>query len=244
MCRRFTQLSRSEVASAAAEVSRALAMEAGEGEQLRLFYLEGLQSVRPFLSRPNPSQTQGFPEGAQRDAFPGNVTAVVLPTGAGAQLAVADMVWGFKNEWKPGLVYNARLETALSQRGSMWAESIAHRRCIVPVAGFFETHGSETVRNPLTGRRVKRQYLFSADSGKTLHLACIHEKGRFAVVTVEPDAVVGAVHDRMPLALDATGAALWLLGEYARAAESHRAGVSAKPDRIAGESDRLFDPTA
>lgn len=60
------------------------------------------------------------------------------------------------------------------------------------------------------GRRP--QYRFAASDESALLLAGLRIGDRFALVTCEPDAVVGAVHTRMPLALAAPEALAWLDG--------------------------------
>ena len=69
----------------------------------------------------------------------------------------------------------------------MWAGPISRGRCVVPARGFFETHGTETVRSPKT---------------------C------FSVVTTSPNAVVLPVHDRMPLVLSPQEAVWWLRASW------------------------------
>lgn len=60
-------------------------------------------------------------------------------------LGVRELSWGFEESWKPGVVFNTRIESATKPT---WQESMQHRRCILPVPAFFETHREETY--PLT----------------------------------------------------------------------------------------------
>ncbi|WP_080797411.1 SOS response-associated peptidase [Arabiibacter massiliensis] len=205
MCRRFIMIDRDEVMAIAREIARDL-----QGREGELASLDPLEAYRPFLSQP--ADPAG---GAAREAFPSSTVALIAPTGCGAQLAVADMTWGFEVPWKRGPVFNTRIETALDDPSCMWAESLARRRCIVPARAFFESHGSETVPSPRTGKPVKRQYAFERPDGAPLLLAGIHDQGRFSLVTTEPNAAVAPVHDRMPLALDAAESADWLAGDLA-----------------------------
>lgn len=205
MCRRFVIVERAEVARIAAEIARDVAAHAGE-----LSALDPLEAWRPFLSAP----VSDAP-GVQREAFPQAVVPLIAPTGVGAQLAVADMVWGFEVPWKKGPVFNTRIETALDDPSCMWAESLARRRCLVPAWAFYESHATETVPSARTGKPVKRQYAFARPDGAPLLLAGIHDQGRFSLVTTQPNETVAPVHDRMPLTLDTREAALWLAGNYA-----------------------------
>ncbi|MEY8461076.1 SOS response-associated peptidase family protein [Eggerthellaceae bacterium 24-137] len=179
--------------------------------------------------------------------------AGVLPDGTGGAKGVAaenlvriDLVWGVDVPWKRGLVFNARIESALTGSG-MWAEAMERGRCIVPVRAFYETqnveapevggvwsesagrgydaeqgvlgveNAREAVARPAPRSRGRRpQYRFANEGGAALLLAALRVGDRFALVTTEPDAVVGAVHNRMPLSLTAPEALAWLGAADAR----------------------------
>ncbi|MFR5829089.1 MAG: SOS response-associated peptidase family protein [Adlercreutzia equolifaciens] len=114
------------------------------------------------------------------------------------------MLWGVDVSWKRGLVFNARIESALSGSG-LWNQAIEDGRCVVPVRAFYET------RNVDEGARGRKpQYRFSNAGGTALLLAGLCLNDRFVLVTCEPDAVVGRVHSRMPLSLTAPEALAWL----------------------------------
>lgn len=161
-------------------------------------------------------------------------------------LARVDLVWGVDVPWKRGLVFNARIESALAGSG-MWAEAMERGRCIVPVRAFYETQNveaseaggvwsesvgrdydteqgalgvesvRETIARPAPRSRGRRpQYRFANEGGAALLLAALRVGDRFALVTTEPDAVVGAVHNRMPLSLTAPEALAWLGAADAR----------------------------
>lgn len=221
MCRRFIMIDRDEVMDIAREIARDL-----EGHEGELASLDPLEAYRAFLSPPADPAA-----GGAREAFPSSTVALIAPTGRGAQLAVADMAWGFEVEWRQGPVFNTRIETALAHPEGMWGESLARRRCVVPARAFFESHGSETVPSERTGRPVKRQYAFERPDGSPLLLAAVHDRGRFSLVTAEPCAAVAPVHDRMPLALSPGEAALWLRGAYGPLVDRSGVELSARPER-------------
>ena len=77
---------------------------------------------------------------------------------------------------------------------------------------------------------MRRSYSFARADGAPLILAGIHEAGRFSLVTTEPSPVVAPVHSRMPLALDADGAALWLVGDFAAALGRSAPALEAAPE--------------
>lgn len=81
-----------------------------------------------------------------------------LPTFTPGSLGVRELSWGFEESWKPGVVFNTRIESATKP---MWRESMEHRRCILPVLAFFETHREETYPSPKTGKLIKRHMNFA-----------------------------------------------------------------------------------
>lgn len=145
----------------------------------------------------------------------------------GGDLARVDLLWGVDVSWKRGLVFNARIESALSGSG-LWSEAVENGRCIVPVRAFYETQNVESASladveqgvlglrsdrsmgAPSRSRGRKPQYRFSNAGGTALLLAGLRLGDRFVLVTCEPDAVVGRVHSRMPLSLTAPEALAWL----------------------------------
>lgn len=136
------------------------------------------------------------------DCYPGAESSVIVAEES--DLARVDLLWGVDVSWKRGLVFNARIESALSG-SDLWSEAVENGRCIVPVRAFYETRNVDGG----TGGR-KPQYRFASAGGTALLLAGLRLGDRFVLVTCEPDAVVGRVHSRMPLSLTAPEALAWL----------------------------------
>lgn len=218
MCGRFIMVDHSVLANIAAEIAQDLAAHEGE-----LASLDPLESYRHFLAEPRASE--------HANAFPSSVVALIAPTAHGTQVAIANMTWGFEVTWKAGLVFNTRLETALEKPNGMWGASLARRRCIVCAEGFYEAHGTETVPSKKTGRPIKRPYLFEQTNGAPLRMAAIHDKGRFSLVTTEPNATVAPVHNRMPLTLTQQETILWLTGNFEKLRELSPVELTSRPER-------------
>lgn len=111
-----------------------------------------------------PVETAGDPQ-QPLEARPGSLVPVLCVRDG--RLALVDMTWGYEAPWKPGsgsLIFNARLESALTKPGNMWAESLASRRCVVPARRFFESHRSLTTPSPRTGKPIKQQMVFELAS--------------------------------------------------------------------------------
>ena len=183
------------------------------------------------------------------DAYPGSQVPLFVCDPSG-QMDVAVLTWGFKS---PGagskLVFNTRIETALSQARSgrgLWAGPITEGRCLVPVRGFYEnadrrgrTAAAATpggVGNPSGGAQgekvpqVRRgtgaarpparpQYRFRLAGHGVFLLACVRDEERFSVVTCEPNADVAPIHFRMPLVLGPGESHVWLGPDFASLAD-------------------------
>lgn len=81
--------------------------------------------------------------------------------GRGSDLARVDLLWGVDVSWKRGLVFNARIESALSGSG-LWSEAIEGGRCIVPVRAFYETQNVESAASVGVGAALAEDAPFGA----------------------------------------------------------------------------------
>lgn len=122
------------------------------------------------------------------------------------------MRWGFLPEWykTPSggpLLINARSDT-LAEKPAFRAAA-RQRRCLIPVAGFYEWTRKEDVRLPW--------YIYPRQEG-TFAFAGVWQswnKGpvpidSFAIVTTDANRPMSQLHHRMPLILGQEAWALWL----------------------------------
>lgn len=155
-------------------------------------------------------------EGAARSPFPafdeGSSPQPFVP----GDLQVRGMRWGFEEPWKPGVVFNTRIESA---GRPMWRDSMEHRRCIIPVCSFFETSATETVPSPRTGRPMRRSFEFAEPNGQVTFVGGVWRGDRFSMVTTEANRWMAPVHHRMPLVLRPDELAQWLGPDYLRLAD-------------------------
>ena len=126
------------------------------------------------------------------------------------------MRWGFEESWKPGVVFNTRIESAGKP---MWRDSMEHRRCIIPVRSFFETSATGTEPSPRTGRPVRRSFEFTAPNSLVTLIGGVWKGDRFSMVTTEANRWMAPVHHRMPLVLRPSELAQWLGPDYLRLAD-------------------------
>lgn len=158
-------------------------------------------------------------------AYPQSMAPLIVPTfdtalgavsiGEGS-LEARELSWGFEESWKPGVVFNTRIESALKPT---WRDSMAHRRCVVPVPAFFETSQSETYPSPKTGKPIKRQYEFRIPGQGVILIGCIWRGNAFSMVTTEANASMAPVHHRMPLIVRQEELPLWFGPDYQRLAD-------------------------
>jgi putative SOS response-associated peptidase YedK len=148
------------------------------------------------------------------NAAPGQDLPVVrLDATARGGRVLEPMRWGLVPSWAAGpedagRPINARAETAATKPS--FREALRRRRAIVPADGFFEWKRGDRVREPFAIRLKSREtFAFAGlfEEWKPLDGA---PQRTFAILTTRPNALVGALHDRMPVILSPEGEDLWL----------------------------------
>ena len=134
--------------------------------------------------------------------------------------------WGMR-----GKLVNLRAETVLAKFRSSG-------RCLVPASGFYEWKNE--------GRR-KQPFYFQPRDEPLLAFGALWERDTFSLITTEPDAVVGRVHDRMPLLLRQDQYSAWLAGDDAALGKVVAVPLLAHPvgmgvNSAANDSPRLIEP--
>jgi len=164
---------------------------------------------------------------------PGDALPVLRATGGGRVLCEAR----FGMETRPGqLAINARVESAAAKPTfeRAWREG----RCAVPADGFYEWTG------PAGGRRPV--WLHRPDGRPLLFAALLRPSAsgppEFAIVTVEANADVRSLHDRMP-ALIAEGALDAWLGGAGPPSLAPEGTLAARPVSARVNSVRNDDPS-
>lgn len=141
---------------------------------------------------------------------------------SGGSRILKPMKWGLVPSWtKPestgsGLI-NARFET-LTEKPS-FRKPYKERRCVIPVAGFFEWKKEGKLKIPYfinRGRDSDGDFnpmllggiydIYLSPSGESIET--------FAVITVESAGKMKAVHHRMPLIIDYENVYLWTGSGY------------------------------
>jgi putative SOS response-associated peptidase YedK len=168
---------------------------------------------------------------------------------------VAPLRWGLVPAWARdltmgGRLINARAET-LAEKPA-FREALKSRRCIIFADGFYEWTGAKNSRRP---------YRFTIDDGTPFAFAGLFEawgpsEARVetcTIVTCEPNALLAAIHDRMPAILDDDRLDVWLHGDVADAlaalapfdpARMHSTAVSPEVNRVTFDDPRCIEPVA
>lgn len=158
------------------------------------------------LTTPGPSLRDAF----SLSDLPGDLPARynVAPSQAilairqeGDRRIAESRVWGLVPRWakdaKLGPI-NARAETAAEK--PMFRGALRQRRCLVPADGFFEWR-------KVGGKKIP--YYFQVEGGAPFAIAALWEgwegQGKrletVTLLTTEPNSLVGAIHDRMPVVI-------------------------------------------
>lgn len=121
--------------------------------------------------------------------------------------------WGLVNTWatdakRAALQINARAETLA--RLPSFRDAFRRRRCVVPADGFFEWVGSGAGRQPVWFHRPAGGLILFAGLYESWQPEPEQWQRTFTIVTTEPNEVVAAVHDRMPVILPESAVDGWL----------------------------------
>jgi putative SOS response-associated peptidase YedK len=128
-------------------------------------------------------------------------------------LGLTRMRWGLAPSWAKDAsigskMINARADSIAEKPA--FREAFAKRRCIIPVSGFFEWHGTGTGKTP--------HYITSA-TGEPLSLAGLWERWRdpqgewlrsATIITTDANDALRPLHHRMPVILGRADVETWL----------------------------------
>ena len=171
-------------------------------------------------------RAQAYPNTIAPLIVPDFDTAVGVATLEPGALQPRELAWGFEESWKQGIVFNTRIESATKPT---WRDSMEHRRCVIPVTSFYETHRDETVTSQRTGKPIKRQYEFRVPGEGVILIGCTWKGDRFSMVTTDANADMAPIHHRMPLIVRQQELPLWLGPDYAKLSDRSSIRLEAEP---------------
>lgn len=121
--------------------------------------------------------------------------------------------WGLVPHWAddPTIGYrmiNARSETAHTKPA--FRDALAHRRCIVPITGFYEWQRTERRKQPWYFVRADRCPMALAGLWETWRSPDGQALQTCTILTTHANEVVSPVHDRMPVVMNPPTLPDWL----------------------------------
>lgn len=144
---------------------------------------------------------------------PTQPVAVIRQTPKDSIRELSLMRWGLIPSWAKDSsaganMINARSETVSTKPA--FADSLKHRRCLIPADGFYEWKRTGTSKHP---------FCFEVSDGALFAFAGLWDRWKAAdgtwlttcsILTTMPNAVTSSVHDRMPVILNTDDYDLWL----------------------------------
>lgn len=138
------------------------------------------------------------------DISPSSLAPACIYDGSGEKAGYTALQWGYPLAFngKRKLLINARSETVETK--VLFREDFEMRRCLLPASGFYEWDAG------------KKRYAFRPKAGLLWLGGLYHpaqkagERGRFVILTREPQPPVAAVHPRMPVLIPKTARMHWL----------------------------------
>lgn len=138
-------------------------------------------------------------------AFPKSPSPIIVAEAGQRIVQIQRWGVGYTVKGKPTLVTNARDDQLL--RISLWKESTAIRRCLVPVVGYFEPGpGPVGARGEVYFTMRDRPVFFIAGLWDT----DADGTRSYAMVTTSPNAYAAEFHDRQPVILSDENAKEWV----------------------------------
>lgn len=156
-------------------------------------------------------QDESFPMPANETAktsgevYPGDTVPVICFSKAG-NIRTFAMNWGWELNRSGKKLINIRSETVWEK--PVFAESMAKRRCLLPMSYYFEWHkrGKDRIK-----------YRIMPEGQGTYYLAGLYrfeERGPVcSVLTTDADETISFIHSRMPVIIDGASAQQWLRDE-------------------------------
>lgn len=121
--------------------------------------------------------------------------------------------WGLVNSWatdnsSASQCINAKAETLEERRA--FREAFLQRRCVIPADGFYEWRGPKTQREPVWIHPPDRGLLLFAGLYESWQTKPGEWQRTFTIITTAANALLKAIHDRMPVILDEGAAEDWM----------------------------------
>jgi putative SOS response-associated peptidase YedK len=132
-------------------------------------------------------------------------------SGKGRQLQLLN--WGLIPHWSKDKksaykMINARSETVAEKPS--FRTAIRHRRCIVPLSGFYEWKREGDIKRPFAISLKTKEIMSVAGIWETWQSPLEERLQTFSILTTEANSFMQHIHDRMPVILDPQTEEEWL----------------------------------
>jgi len=143
---------------------------------------------------------------------PSQDVAAVVPNPRSEGRLLRMFRWGLVPPWnrergKDAGLINARSETVADKPA--FRQAYAHRRCLVPVNGFYEWRKRDDGRQPFLIRRRDRDVFALAGIWERREETPGLVQDTLAILTTRANGTVRPIHDRMPVILPEADWRLW-----------------------------------
>jgi putative SOS response-associated peptidase YedK len=143
--------------------------------------------------------------------------------------------WGLVNRWardakRAAQAINAKAETL--DKLPSFREAFQQRRCIVPADGFYKWTGPKERRQPFWIHPTYEGLLLFAGLYENWYPEPNRGALTFTIITCPANALIGTIHDRMPVILDEAGTEDWMNPREADSASLKRLLVSAPEEML------------
>ncbi len=138
------------------------------------------------------------------EIFPTNIVPTIISNKLNETLA-SPMQWGFSKFNGPGVIINARSETAFEK--PMFRLPMMERRCLIPATNYFEweTQGKKKIKHALRDPDSQLIYMagiYRYEADKLLPV--------FTILTRDAAPGIRYIHERMPVILPPDERKAWL----------------------------------
>lgn len=162
-----------------------------------------------------PSLTAPPPDAGPRFNIAPTVTVPVARVNDTGNLELAGLRWGLVPFWSKDAkgaarMINARGETASSKPA--FRAAFKRRRCLIPADGYYEWQRLEDRKQPFFIHHRAERVLWFAGLWETWRDAEDKVLETCSIVTIDANADVAGIHDRMPVILHSDTYDTWLRG--------------------------------
>lgn len=155
-----------------------------------------------------------YPPEATYNAAPNSLQPVLRLSRRGGHVNMAPCIWGLIPSWwtkplaeKTFQTFNAHAETVAEK--PVFRGAFRHKRCLVPVSGFYQWTGPQGARTPFAVTLRGQRWFCLAGLWDTAFIDG-SEIQSFTIITTTPNDLMSGLHTRMPVIINPADYLRWL----------------------------------